>query len=148
VKPYRRILVPTDFSAHSALAVQTAADLSCRYGASLLLAYVYEPIAYALPDGYMLFSEPQLNSMFEQFDKRLSLEKQTAEAAGGLRVETQLLQGVAATEICQFAERAGCDLIVMGTHGRKGLPHVLLGSVAERVVRSAPCPVLTVRVQS
>jgi universal stress protein A len=148
VKPFQKILVPTDFSTHSALAVQTAADLSCRYDASVLLAYVYEPIAYALPDGYMLFAEPQLNSMFEEFEKRLALEKKTAEDAGALRVETQLLQGIAATEIRQLAERGECDLIVMGTHGRKGLPHVLLGSVAERVVRSAPCPVLTVRVKS
>ncbi|HKO90170.1 MAG TPA: universal stress protein, partial [Polyangiaceae bacterium] len=141
-------LVPTDFSVHSALALQTAADLSRRYGASLVLAYVYEPIAYALPDGYLLFSEPQLNSMFGEFEKRLSVEKQAAEAAGALRVETQLLQGVAATEIRLLAERGAYDLIVMGTHGRKGLPHVVLGSVAERVVRSAPCPVLTVRAQS
>jgi len=148
MKPFQKILVPTDFSAHSALAVQTAADLCRRYDASMLLAYVYEPIAYALPDGYLLFSEPQLNSMFEEFEKRLALEKKTAEAAGALRVETKLLQGIAATEIRQLAEHAACDLIVMGTHGRKGLPHVVLGSVAERVVRSAPCPVLTVRAKS
>jgi nucleotide-binding universal stress UspA family protein len=60
-------------------------------------------------------------------------------------VETRLLQGYAPTEICNFADENAFDLIVMGTHGRRGVKHLLLGSVAERVVRTASCPVLTVR---
>jgi universal stress protein A len=148
VKTFQKILVPVDFSEHSALAVQTAADLSQRYRAALKLVYVVEPIAYALPDGYLLFNELQLNSIFGEFEKRLAADERSAEQAGALLVETQLLKGAAASEICVLAAREGFDLIVMGTHGRKGLGHVVLGSVAERVVRSAPCPVLTVRAKA
>ena len=145
VKPFRKILVPVDFSDHSALALQTAAALSRSHEAALTLVYVYEPMAVAVPEGYLLFSETQLNQMFDEFHRALAQQKQAAEAAGGLRVETQLLHGFAAGEIATFAEQGGFDLIVMGTHGRRGLSHVFLGSVAERVVRMAPCPVLTVR---
>jgi universal stress protein A len=145
VKPFQKILVATDFSPHSALALQLAADLSRRYDASVTLAHVYEPVAYALPEGYQLFTEPQLAELFRAFDKQLAEQKQAALAAGALRVETQLANGFAASEICALAERGGFDLIVLGTHGRKGLSRVVLGSVAERVLRTAPCPVLTVR---
>jgi len=145
VRPFRKILVPVDFSEHSALALQTAAELSRSYEASLAIVYVYEPMAVAVPEGYLLFSESQLNRMFEEFHRGLAQQKQAAEAAGALRVETQLLHGFAGGEILAFAEQGGFDLIVMGTHGRRGLSHAFLGSVAERVVRSAPCPVLTVR---
>lgn len=148
MKPFQRILVPVDFSEHSAVAVQMAADLSRRYEASVTLVHVYEPLAYALPDGYLLFTEPQLNGLMEEFGKLLDAEKQRARAAGAVRVDAQLLQGFAAGEIRQLAEQGAFDLIVMGTHGRKGLSHALLGSVAERVVRTAPCPVLTVRAKS
>jgi nucleotide-binding universal stress UspA family protein len=137
-----------DFSQHSALAVQTAADLSRRYEASVTLVHAYEPIAYALPDGYLLFTEPQLNGLMEEFGKLLGAEKHRARAAGAQRVDAQLLHGFAAGEIRQLAEQGAFDLIVMGTHGRKGLAHAFLGSVAERVVRTAPCPVLTVRAKS
>jgi nucleotide-binding universal stress UspA family protein len=145
VKPFRKILVPVDFSEHSQLALETAAELSRSYQASLTLVYVYEPMAVAVPEGYLLFSESQLNRMFEEFQQGLAQQKQAAEAAGALRVETQLLHGFAGGEILTFAQQGAFDLIVMGTHGRRGLSHAFLGSVAERVLRSAPCPVLTVR---
>ena len=145
MKPFQKILVATDFSPHSALALQLAADVSRRYDASVTLLYVYEPIAYALPEGYQLFTEPQLDELFLAFRKQLAEQKQAALAAGALRVETQLSTGSAASEICALAETGSFDLIVLGTHGRKGLSHVVLGSVAERVLRTAPCPVLTVR---
>ena len=67
------------------------------------------------------------------------------ENLGVTRVDRRLLQGAAAVEIVELARSADFDLIVMGTHGRTGLKHVLMGSVAERVLRTAPCPVLTVK---
>jgi len=144
VKPFRRILVPVDFSELSALALQTAAALSRDYQASLTLVYVYEPMALAVPEGYLLLTENQLNRLFEEFHRGLAQQKQMAEVAGALRIETCLLHGFVTREILAFAEEGAFDLIVMGTHGLRGLGHAWLGSVAERVVRLAPCPVLTV----
>lgn len=145
MKPFKRILVPVDFSPHSREAIQYAADLSRRYEASLTLVHVYQPVSYVLPDGFVLYTSAQLASMLSKFEEHLTEAKEEAEAAGGLRVETKLLEGVAFAEIVSFAQESGYDLIVMGTHGRTGLMHALLGSVAERVIRKAPCPVLTVR---
>jgi nucleotide-binding universal stress UspA family protein len=143
--PFQKILVPTDFSRHSDEAVRTAADLSRRYEASVTLAYVFEPVTYALPEGHIMQSPPQLEEMHAVFEQRLLQAKTEAAAAGALNVEAKLLTGPVATEITDFAERGKFDLIVMGTHGRTGLRHLVLGSVAEKVVRSAPCAVLTVR---
>jgi universal stress protein A len=146
--PFRKILVPVDFSEHSDLAFKTAAALSQTYTAPLTLVYVYEPLALAVPEGYMIFNEAQLSRMFDEFRQGLAKQKQAAEAAGALNVETLMLHGFAAGEIQRFAAEGGFDLIVMGTHGRRGLGHAVLGSVAERVVRTAPCPVLTVRAKT
>ena len=142
---FRKILVPLDFSEHSDLALQTAVGLARSHEGSLTLVYVYEQLALAVPEGYMLFSEAQLERMFEEFRRSLNKQQQVAEAAGVRRVEVQLLHGSAPGEICSFAAQGAFDSIVMGTHGRRGLSHAFLGSVAERVVRMAPCPVLTVR---
>jgi nucleotide-binding universal stress UspA family protein len=145
MKPFKKILVPVDFSLHSAEAIRTGADLSRRFDAALTLVHVYEPAAYALPEGYVLYTAQQLADLLSEFEKRLAAAKRDAEAAGGLRVETHQLQGGAAVEIVEFANKNAIDLIVMGTHGRTGLKHALMGSVAERVVRTAPCPVLTLK---
>jgi universal stress protein A len=144
--PFKKILVPTDFSRHSDEAVQTAADLSGRYEASVTLVYVFEPVTYALPQGHVL-SPPQLEELYAGFEKRLAQAAGDAKAEGALVVGTKLLTGPIATEIADYAQQGQFDLIVMGTHGRTGLRHLMLGSVAEKVVRTAPCAVLTVRVQ-
>jgi nucleotide-binding universal stress UspA family protein len=83
--------------------------------------------------------------MFEEFHRELAEQRRRAEFAGAPRVDTELLHGFAVSEIQHFAQQCNFDLIVMGTHGRRGLSHAFLGSVAERVLRLAPCPVLTVR---
>jgi nucleotide-binding universal stress UspA family protein len=142
---FSKILVPVDFSAHSDEAIRVAADFSQRYDASVTLAHVYEIVAYALPDGYVLQTPAQLANLLTEFEKRLSEAKAQAIAAGARRVETVQLQGAPATEIVDYARAQAFDLIVMGTHGRTGLGHALLGSVAERVLRHTPCPVLTVK---
>jgi nucleotide-binding universal stress UspA family protein len=92
-------------------------------------------------------SPPQLEEMRSVFEQRLAQATDAAETAGALRVESKLLTGPVANEITDFAEQGQFDLIVMGTHGRTGLRHLVLGSVAEKVVRTAPCAVLTVRVR-
>jgi nucleotide-binding universal stress UspA family protein len=147
MKPFRKILVPVDFSAHSARAVQVAADLARRYEGTLELVHVFDPLAYPLPDGYVMFTRPQLDEMFARFDAELAKYQQAALAAGAARVQTHVRQGPCAAEICDYAREGLFDLVVMGTHGRRGLSRVLLGSVAERVLRMAPCPVLTLRAE-
>lgn len=147
MKPFQKILVPTDFSPHADEALQVAADLCKRYAASLTLVYVYVPVSYSVPDGLTVFTPTgaQLGSMFEDLRRGLQTLKAKAEAAGAGRVETRLMEGPIASELCDLTATEGFDLIVMGTHGRTGLSHVLLGSVAEKLVRTAACPVLTVR---
>jgi glycine betaine transporter len=83
--------------------------------------------------------------MTAEFERLLRIAREQALQAGAANVETKLLQGFAAQEITKLARQGGFDLIVMGTHGRTGVSHLLIGSVAERVVRTAHCPVLTVR---
>jgi nucleotide-binding universal stress UspA family protein len=147
MKPFRKILVPVDFSTHSARAVQVAAEFARRYEGSVDLVHVFDPMAYPLPDGYVMFTRPQLDEMFARYDAELAKYQQAAHAAGASSVQTHVRQGPCAAEICDFAREGGFDLIVMGTHGRRGLNRFLLGSVAERVLRIAPCPVLTLRAE-
>ena len=142
--PFDRILVPIDFSPHSDEAIRYAADLSRRYGAPVTLCHVYHPVAYPLPEGFVLFSPEQLTGLLSEFRDLLAKAKLQAESVGALAVGTALLQGVVYDEVVRFADAEGFDLIVMGTHGRTGLKHALLGSVTEKVVRTAHCPVLTV----
>lgn len=148
MKPFRKILVPVDFSTHSARAVEVAAELARRYEGSVDLVHVFDPMAYPLPDGYVMFTRPQLDEMFARFDAELAKYEQTALALGAPRVKTHVRQGPCAAEICNFAQEQSFDLIVMGTHGRRGLNRLLLGSVAERVLRMAPCPVLTMTAEA
>ena len=148
MKPFKKILVPVDFSPHADEAIRAAADIAKHYeGASITLAHVYEIVAYALPEGYVFQTPQQLSGIMSEFQKMLSDAKERAATAGARNVQTVQLQGSAALEITEYAKKNGVDLIVMGTHGRTGLKHALIGSVAERVLRVAPCPVLTVRVQ-
>lgn len=142
---FHKILVPVDFSEHSTLALDTAVSLAKDFGASLTIVHVYEPLAVAVPQGYQLFSEAQLTRLFEELQQALAQQRQRAEAAGVAKVAAELLHGFAVSEVQNYARENAFELIVMGTHGRRGLSHAFLGSVAERLVRVAPCPVLTVR---
>jgi nucleotide-binding universal stress UspA family protein len=141
----RKILVPTDFSAHSKQAQAWAVELARRYEATLTLLHVYQPISYALPEGYVLPSANLLADLEVSLGHALDDAQKELESGSGLRVDTALMQGVPFAEIVRFARDGSFDLIVLSTHGRTGLRHALLGSVAEKVVRKAPCPVLTVR---
>jgi nucleotide-binding universal stress UspA family protein len=120
-------------------------DLSRRYDGLITLVHVYDPVAYSLPEGYVLFTPSQFDRLVAALEEQLETARKTAVELGALRVDTRLLQGFPAEEIKDYAARTGVDLIVMATHGRGVFKHLVLGSVAERVVRTAPCPVLTVK---
>jgi nucleotide-binding universal stress UspA family protein len=142
---FQKILVPVDFSIHSAEAIEVAADLAQRYTGTLTLVHVHDPVPYVLPDDYELHTPEQRVRLINELEKGLAAAKRGAQAAGAAKVDTRLLQGWPAPAIVEFAQTGKFDSIVMGTHGRTGIKHALMGSVAEKVVRSATCPVLTVR---
>jgi nucleotide-binding universal stress UspA family protein len=141
----RKILVPLDFSALSKEALLWAIDLARRYDASLTLLHVYQPISFALPEGYVLPTPSVLADLEVSLGKALDDARRDVEEKSGMRVDTKLLQGAPFAEIVRLAREGSYDLIVLSTHGRTGIRHALLGSVAEKVVRKAQCPVLTVR---
>jgi nucleotide-binding universal stress UspA family protein len=144
MRPFTKILVPVDFSPHSAEAIRYAGEFSRRYEADVTLVHVFQPVSYLVPDGFVLFTPTQFNELTTEFEKQLAGAKDAALSAGATRVETKLLQGAPFEEIVDLAREGNFDLIVMGTHGRTGLKRAAIGSVAERVVRKAPCPVLVV----
>lgn len=140
-----RILLPTDFSEFAAPAVEYACEFAKRFGAELHLLHVIEEAApLVLPEAG---ATGWVRDYAERAEKwaRAQLAGMPGDLAAGVRVVRATRQGPAFLEIIRYAREKGCDLIVMGTHGRSGLAHVLMGSVAERVVRKAPCPVLTIR---
>ena len=138
------ILVPLDFSENAAPVVEWAAHLGKEHDSRIVLFHAYHlPVefqqlegAYLPPDFWANVkaeAEQSLNRHAEDLRRR------------GLRVEAVVREGYAATAIVDEAEAQNADLVVIGTHGLSGIKHMLLGSIAERVVQKAPCPVLTVK---
>jgi len=141
----KRILVPTDFSDKSKAALIYGVALADQFGASLYLLHVVEVVAGAEPLTLQLASRKSIEESIEaaawdELRRLLSSEDQAR-----LRAELALEWGTPFVEIVRYARSRTIDLIAMGTHGRGGIQHLIIGSVAENVVRSAPCPVLTVR---
>ena len=147
MKPVRKICCPVDFSECSRKAMQVACDWAKRLDAELTLLHVYQHPGYPTPEGFVMASPDTLQQLMHSIDRGFAEWKKQAEATG-VKVSTAAVMGVPFEEIARGAKDLGYDLIVMGTHGRTGIRHALLGSVAERVVRTSPCPVLTVRAVS
>jgi nucleotide-binding universal stress UspA family protein len=143
----RSILAPTDFSRHAEGAVRYACGLAERFGAALHLLHVLPDVIVPVgPDPSLIASVPP--SYYAE------TEAQSREALGRLiqpgwprpsAVVAEVRWGDPVEAIVTYAGQTAIDLIAIATHGRTGLSHVLLGSVAERIVREAPCPVLTIR---
>ena len=145
MNPPKRILVPLDFSEQSAHALEYAKMLGKALDASLDLLHVVPNPFVADPSGLSL-ALPQ--AVLDEFDReaRTRLEKVlTSAERKTFNVRNIVKMGDPRAEILDYARLAAVDLIVMGTHGRTGVSRVFLGSVAERVVRTASCPVTTVR---
>ena len=135
--PITRILCPVDLSLASAGALKYADVLARACGARLVVLHAFDlPETLDVP-GQTHPADPDVERHFHEFTK----------LSPGVEVERILHAGSPGEVICWAAAKRGCDLIVMGTHGRTGLMHLLLGSVTEHVVRHAQCPVLTVRHQ-
>ncbi len=138
----KRILVATDFSPQSDEAITQAIELGKQTAASLELVYVRELDGDGLPFGPSSYPA-DIGGVIAYVDRELALRSDRVIAAG-LRCNYRYLEGSAAREIVRRGTETEADLIVIGTHGRRGFAHAMLGSVAERVVQHASCPVLTV----
>ena len=142
----RLILHPTDFSRASNAAFAKAVEMAKANRAELLLAHVLAPIVPMPEDGYV---SPAVYAELEASAKAYAHRQLGVLAArarkAGVRVKLLVLDGVPHEQIARAARSKRADLVVLGTHGRTGLAKFLLGSVASRVVSTAPCPVLTVR---
>jgi universal stress protein A len=141
----QRILLPTDFSPYSATATKYACELAAKFDAELHLLHTLESHLAATPDFGMGLDLPRYIS-----ESRKAAEKSLngvldPQWAADRKIVKALVDGSAKAEIVRYARKHEVDLIILATHGRSGLAHVLIGSVAESVVRAAPCPVLTVR---
>lgn len=145
--PFRRILVPTDFSAHSRSAMALAVELAQQFDAELLLVHALAPITHPLVSTATMALSPDVQLAMQRHCQE-ELDTQRQAVPPGIKVATRVLDGVPFNEILDCATREHVDLIVIGTQGHTGFKHVLLGSTAERVVRLATVPVLTIRAPS
>jgi nucleotide-binding universal stress UspA family protein len=138
--PIKVILHPTDFSEQASYGFQLACALARDYQARLILLHVYAPppVVY----GEFGAAPPDPGDMMDSLRERLAQLKPLGE---DILIERFVVEGHPPTEIARLAEEMEADLIVLGTHGRSGLGRLLMGSVAEQVMRKASCPVLTVR---
>lgn len=141
---FRTILVPIDFSEHSHAALELALELARASGARLHLLHAYEVPLGVIPPYGVALPEALLAQVRDAAVQRVREVAETVRAAG-VACETHVVHAPPVEAIDEAARSFGADLVVMGTRGLGGLKHVLLGSVAERTVRTAPCPVLTTR---
>ena len=141
-----KILFPTDFSDHSSHAFKYALSFAKEYGAELVMLHVVEDVQY-LANAYM-FDVPMMPSFADMEGSRSKemdelIEREVADST--IKIEKSIRHGRPFVEIIQAARELDADLIVIATHGRGGFEHMLFGSTAEKVVRKAPCPVLSIR---
>ena len=139
---FQTFLVPHDFSDDAEAALEAAVELARRLDAQLHLLHVYQqPVDVLSPYGVAIPPNvgPELRAAAQ------SRLQKIAARISGVRIEVHVAEGPPALVITEQAQALAADLVVMGTHGRTGLRHLLLGSVAERTMRTAPCPVLTVK---
>lgn len=142
----KRICVPIDFSEESEHALRYALTFAEQFKAELHLLHVVQDIVPTVPEpGLAILPTDEIVRSLEKGAEEGLASLPSAEWAGKIGIVRAVRHGVPFHEISQYAKQADIDLLVIATHGRTGLAHFLLGSVAERVVRSSPCPVLTVR---
>ncbi|OJH33494.1 universal stress protein [Cystobacter ferrugineus] len=143
-----RILVPVDLMEGSQAIVHYALELGRPFNAAIEVLHVWEPPQYVAPD--LLVAAPGWTPQPLEKEAlaaaKQSLENFVGGIQGGGNLTHKLVMGEPSAAVLQVADSGGFNLIVMGTHGRRGLPRLLLGSVAQRVVARAPCPVLTLHV--
>jgi nucleotide-binding universal stress UspA family protein len=139
-----KILIATDFSPHSAAAIRTASELSGRLGVPLIIYNTIQIPTYPLPEGVVMRSPEVMSELLTRAQQALDDQRHAAVMLGAHAVETQWSEGAPAIEIVKVAREQGADLIVVGSHGRGVIARAILGSTADKVIRSAHGPVLVV----
>jgi nucleotide-binding universal stress UspA family protein len=140
----KKLLVPTDFGEGSQAALDEAIELAKAFDAEILVLHAYEIPIVGFPDGALVATADLATRIVD--GAREGLDRVVSENQGrGVRLTAVVKQGEPWRMIGDAIAEHGADLVVMSTHGRRGLPRAILGSVAEKVVRTASCPVLTVR---
>jgi nucleotide-binding universal stress UspA family protein len=143
MKQIKRIVVGVDFSEGGDAALESAFALARSFDAVVDLVHAAEPGVFAAPTSLGSMALVDGAALFRQIDDGLTSRAQRA-TSDGIVCQTNCLTGFPAREIVRHAQKTGADLIVVGTHGRTGIEHVVLGSVAERIVQRSTCPVLVV----
>jgi nucleotide-binding universal stress UspA family protein len=144
---FANILLPTDYSIHSDYAAEVAQSLARASGGTIHLVHIYAAPATMLPDGTPLPAQPSaLIAAKERADAEMAAAQRRFEAAApGVAIEARAVLGNVLDAILELARSGRFDIVVMGTHGRGGIRRLLMGSVAEAVIRHSPIPVLAVR---
>jgi len=141
----KKILVPIDFSDYSKSALKYAVNFCKNFNAEMILIYVVEPVIYP-PDFSMgQIAIPSVNAEWDERARQELDKLAKEEIPDNVPVKTIIKTGKPFLEIIENAGELDVDLIIIATHGRTGVEHILFGSTAEKVVRKAPCPVLTLR---
>lgn len=143
MRSWRKILCPVDFSDRSRMAAQHAVELAWAFGGEVTLLHVWEAPAPTTADAFV--AAPAL---FDSIAPELRQKLGGWAREYGDNVKASVIAGSPAEEIVAAAKGGGYDVIVMATHGRTGLAHAVLGSVTERVIRHAPCPVVAIKLPS
>jgi nucleotide-binding universal stress UspA family protein len=143
--PFRKVLCPTDFSESSDVGIAAGLEMATHFGATVRVVHVVPALPAPSPDRDYTFRVPEYEAELHATAKARLEELSERLRTRGATVEFSIGNGDAGREITRLAEECGADLIVIATHGETGWRHVLFGSVAEKVVRHATCPVLTVR---
>ena len=141
----KKVLVPIDFSDYSKSSLRYAVNFAKKFDAEIYLIYVVEPVIYP-PDFSMgQIAIPSVNNEWDERAREELKKLAKTEIPDGVKVKTILKNGKPFMEIIDTASEENIDLIIIATHGHSGVEHILFGSTAEKVVRKAPCPVLTLR---
>ena len=141
----KKVLVPIDFSDYSKSALNYAADFALKFNAEMILIYVVEPVIYP-PDFSMgQIAIPSINTEWDMKAKEELDKLADTEISNSITVKTIIKTGKPFIEVIETASEEDVDIIIIASHGHSGMEHILFGSTAEKVVRKAPCPVLTLR---
>jgi len=139
------LLVPTDFSENATKALNVAKEIARGSNAVLHIMHVVEPVVYPADWSFAQVGFADIEKELESNTQKQINTIAEQLASEGFKVVTKVVKGRASDEICNYAKNEGISIIAIGTHGRSGLEHFLFGSTTERVLRKAPCPVLSVR---
>jgi len=144
----KSLLVPTDFSDNAAQALGLAKEIARGSQATLHLLHVVEPVVYPADWSYAQVGFADIEQeLFDNAEREMATLSEALKGEG-FKVEVAVRRGRASDEICNYATEHGISIVSIGTHGRSGLEHFLFGSTTERVLRKAPCPVLSVRLDA